>query len=240
MSTLLLRLVGPMQSWGGQSRFYQRDTELEPTKSGVLGLVCAAMGIPRSNDAALTELASLEMGVRVDREGVVCRDYQTVGGGSWPGLQRYRVTKAGGGLYPHPVESTRYYLSDAGFLVALGGPRQILEKVHAALKNPVWPLYLGRKAFVPSEPVWLPDGVLDLEPMDALSSYEFIATPRRRGGQDGGQLRLRAVLECAPNEGQPRMDQPVSFSLGRRQFAVRYVKTQWIDAKHLTKRTQNP
>ena len=40
MSTLLLRLAGPMQSWGVQSRFSVRDTGLEPSKSGVIGLLC--------------------------------------------------------------------------------------------------------------------------------------------------------------------------------------------------------
>jgi len=43
MPTLLLRLAGPMQSWGLSSRFTIRDTSLEPSKSGVLGLLCAAL-----------------------------------------------------------------------------------------------------------------------------------------------------------------------------------------------------
>ena len=41
MSVLLLRLSGPMQSWGVQSRFTVRDTGLEPSKSGVVGLIAA-------------------------------------------------------------------------------------------------------------------------------------------------------------------------------------------------------
>jgi CRISPR system Cascade subunit CasD len=49
MPTLLLRLVGPMQSWGTTSRFDQRDTGKEPSKSGVIGLVAAALGIDREN-----------------------------------------------------------------------------------------------------------------------------------------------------------------------------------------------
>ena len=47
MNTLLLRLAGPMQSWGTQSRFTIRDTGYEPSKSGVIGLLCAALGKPR-------------------------------------------------------------------------------------------------------------------------------------------------------------------------------------------------
>ncbi|MBI5033526.1 MAG: type I-E CRISPR-associated protein Cas5/CasD [Chloroflexi bacterium] len=71
MNTLLLRLVGPMQSWGVASDFKERDTLREPSKSGVIGLLCAALGKPRAekpNDgfATLAELSDLVMGVRVD------------------------------------------------------------------------------------------------------------------------------------------------------------------------------
>lgn len=78
MATLLLRLQGPMQSWGTTSRFDERDTQLEPSKSGVLGLVCAALG--RDRHEPVDDLAVLRMGVRVDQEGVPMRDYQTATG----------------------------------------------------------------------------------------------------------------------------------------------------------------
>ena len=44
MSILLLRLAGPMQSWGTQSRFLVRDTGMEPSKSGVIGLLSPLWG----------------------------------------------------------------------------------------------------------------------------------------------------------------------------------------------------
>ncbi|MEW6316028.1 MAG: type I-E CRISPR-associated protein Cas5/CasD, partial [Pseudomonadota bacterium] len=78
MPTLLLRLAGPMQSWGTTSRFDQRDTGKEPSKSGVIGLLAAALGIDREvwNDE-LKSLSALTMAVRHDRPGVLKRDYQT-------------------------------------------------------------------------------------------------------------------------------------------------------------------
>ena len=48
MTVLLMRLAGPMQSWGTRSRFGNRDTGLEPSRSGVIGLLCAALGRPRA------------------------------------------------------------------------------------------------------------------------------------------------------------------------------------------------
>src|ERR1019366_10448139 len=98
--TLLLRLAGPMQSWGLDSRFDDlRDTGLEPSKSGVLGLVCAALGKPGDDQPgywpSLAELVSLRMGVRVLREGTLRVDFQTAGGGEF-GRKSYGVWKASG------------------------------------------------------------------------------------------------------------------------------------------------
>ena len=75
MSVLLMRLAGPMQSWGTRSRFSNRDTGLEPSRSGVIGLLCAALGRPR--EAPLDDFLPLKMAVRVDREGRLMRDYHT-------------------------------------------------------------------------------------------------------------------------------------------------------------------
>ena len=68
MTTLLMRMRAPMMSWGDHSRFTIRDTRREPTKSAVIGLLCAALGRPRLEP--VDDLAALKMGVRIDREGV--------------------------------------------------------------------------------------------------------------------------------------------------------------------------
>src|SRR5258706_11213757 len=102
MSTLLLRLAAPMQSWGTQSRFVVRDTGLEPSKSGVIGLLCAALGRPR--EAPMEDLARLRMGVRVDREGVMQTDYHTAGGWHRRADAGYGVARFGGGP-PDPLVS---------------------------------------------------------------------------------------------------------------------------------------
>jgi len=115
--TLLLRLTGPMQSWGLQSRFTVRDTAREPTKSGVIGLVCAALG--RQREAPVDDLGQLQMGVRVDREGTLARDYQTAGGARHG--ESYGVATVDN-KKPGTVISNRYYLADADFLVGPGWP----------------------------------------------------------------------------------------------------------------------
>ncbi len=212
MNTLLLRLSGAMQSWGVQSRFGVRDTGLEPSKSGVLGLVCAALGIDRADDATLSELAQLKMGVRVDREGTLKVDYHTA----------KNVLKAGGGIKDTEL-SNRYYLANAIFLAALAGDElDWLERIHAALRNPVWPLFLGRKAFVPGEPLWLEDGLKPGQTLEvALKEYHSLsARPVPE--------RLRLVLEDQKNGSAVRSDQPLSFAPGNRRFAPRRLKVAFM------------
>src|SRR3954469_17094930 len=75
---LLLRLEGPLQSWGTRSRWDVRDTAPEPTKSGIIGLLGCALGYPLY-DPRLEQLSNaLRFGVRIENAGAVITDYQTV------------------------------------------------------------------------------------------------------------------------------------------------------------------
>lgn len=212
MNTLLIRLSAPMQSWGTQSRFTVRDTGLEPSKSGVLGLLCAALGIDREDDAGLQPLTYLRMGVRVDREGLLRVDYHTA-----------KDVRMANGKIKDTELSNRYYLANAVFLVGLESEDlALLEKIQAALQKPVWALFLGRKAFVPGEPVLLGDGLRKGETLEqALESYPTLCPPEKN--------KLRVVLEDT-NGAIVRTDQPLSFSRERRKFAPRRVSVTFYDA----------
>lgn len=203
MDTLLIRLIAPLQSWGVQSLYDDRDSAREPSKSGVIGLLCAALGRPRWQDVA--DLAALGMGVRVDREGTLRMDYQTA-----------RVPDKS-------VVSRRAYLSDAAFLVDLEGELPLLNELQQALVHPHWVLYLGRKAFPPAEPIWLPDGLRVGEDLrTALTGYPRLTPPER-----GGDLRLRFVFEDHRNGETAVADVPISFA--DRRFQVRRLRTEFID-----------
>lgn len=148
LNTVFLRLEGVLQSWGERGRWTVRDTATIPTKSGVIGLIGAAMGI---NDNRLSELSSrLEMGVRVDKPGTLMHDYHTVISG---------VVKSEGGIKggknPETVVSHRYYLNDASFLVALRQSDPVdIKSIAVALQCPKWFLYLGRHCCIPSRPIY--------------------------------------------------------------------------------------
>ena len=212
MATLLMRISAPMQSWGTQSHFSHRDTGREPSKSGIVGLLCAALGRPRNESIA--DLNALKMGVRVDRPGTIQRDYHTAGQGGY-----YKV---GGSIGKNTILSERYYLADAKFLVGLEGDRALLDELWAALKQPTWFLFFGRKAFVPAERVWLPDGLRDADLVEALSDYPWLVKDSKPNEQ------LRLIVE--DDDGAiVRNDQPTQFAFQSRRFLPRYLCQSWVN-----------
>ena len=102
MATLLLRLAAPLQSWGADSKFETRKTNREPTKSGVIGLLAAALGLRRDDAAGLARLNGLHFAVRADREGSLLVDFHTA--------NREEDRKKG----KAPYVTYRHYLQDAG------------------------------------------------------------------------------------------------------------------------------
>lgn len=221
MPTLLLRLVGPMQSWGTASRFDQRDTGKEPSKSGVVGLIAAALGIDRANWVDLEPLAGLTMGVRHDRPGIQKRDYQTAGCARGDAITTADGKPAKGGVISH-----RFYLADAAFLVGLEGEDQdLLNRIHSALRNPFWPLVLGRRSYTPSESIWMPDALSGRNLREALVHYPWIGTLHL--WEKERPARLLVSLESDDGSGGLRMDQPLS-SFAERRFGGRNVRSEWV------------
>ena len=209
MSTLLLRLAAPMQSWGAEAKFDRRTTERTPTKSGVTGLVAAALG--RRRDESTEDLAALRFGVRTDREGVLLRDYHTA--------------KSARSAYV----TNRYYLSDAVFLAALEGDFELLQKIEYALSHPVFPLFLGRRSCPPAGRVSL--GIRERATLEeALLSEPALAQPR------GGNGRLRILAETA-GDGEYTYflrDVPLSYNQEHRRFGFRRAREYTVPRREAT------
>jgi CRISPR system Cascade subunit CasD len=206
MATLLIRLVGPLQSWGLFSRFDERDTASEPTKSGVLGLIAAALGRDRSAD--ISDICALRFGVRCDVPGMLVRDYHTA----------LDVISAKGGSHG-TVVSNRYYLSGAAFWAGLEGDESVVTTCHSALRAPRWPIFLGRKACPPSIPLYDPNGVTDQPLLAALAKCAYL-------GKGEPPARLRVLLDDPAGRLQ-RPDQPLGpFAL--RRFGNRMVGEEFV------------
>lgn len=177
MTGLLLRLAGPMQSWGDHSTFSMRDTATVPTRSALIGIIAAAQGRRRGDP--VSDLLALDFTVRVDRPGTIVHDFHTVGGGRLP--ERTVPTAEGGRREKGKttIVSRRFYLADAVFIVAVTGPDSMVDQVHKALTRPVWAPYLGRRS-CPVEHPFLLSGPIS----DAVGHLEHLPLNRRRPGDD--------------------------------------------------------
>lgn len=211
MAVLLLRLAGPMQAWGVKSRFTVRATELAPTKSGVIGMLAAAVGRRRTDP--IEDLLTLRFGVRKDQPGSVIRDFHTA------------VPTDGG--KPMPL-SNRYYLVDAVFLAGIEGDRVLLEGIDEALQHPAFPLYLGRRSCPPTHPVSL--GLREAALLDALRAESWLASEwfrrRHRNGFDAEILIDQDAMPVGERTGGVRgsRDIPLSFDPRRRDYGFREVE----------------
>lgn len=208
MPTLLLRLAGPLQSWGCGSRFDFRDTDSVPTQSGVIGLIASAMGIKRYDQAKLAEIARLRMGVLVERKGKLLVDYHTAMGA---------VKADGTSDEKETIQSQRQYLCDAEFLVGLeSSDEKLLRDIEHHLCFPTWQPFLGRKSCPPSKPIFV-----DLVPTNLQDTFESPATLRNCGVKPGEH---RLVIQSDDPQAALRLDVPIDFE--QRIFSVRTVITQ--------------
>ena len=249
--TLLLRLAGPLQSWGVSSRFSIRETLNEPTKSGVVGLLCAALGWDRAapthtiagRPRPLADLAALPFGVRVVQAGTMRRDYHT----AQQVLRAKAKLKPGkppaGGDLQETVLSERFYLSDAYFLAGFESEdMELLQALDQALAQPYWPLALGRKAFVPSLPVRYatrtPNAASPAttsivsqplaEALLAADDPAWYTLPRQRSRRELIKFPLhRLVLEAGADAANPATIQAAAATAGHQLAAGRSV--QYLD-----------
>ena len=222
-NTLFLRLEGPLQSWGDNSKFVIRRTYEAPSKSGVMGLICCAMGVPRqAAPCRLRELNELRMGVRIDRRGTRWWDYHTVGAKIGVLRADGEGIKRTGGAKDDPIETLitrREYLCDASFLVALQGDPEVIGHIRHGLTSPVWPVFLGRKSCPPATPVLAGEA-----PCAGLLAALRHKCWRPRYNSDERAREKRVALPCliewrasregatAPDDAEVWYDTPKSFA----------------------------
>jgi CRISPR system Cascade subunit CasD len=240
-AVLVLRLAGPLQSWGLRSSFNRRETNAEPTKSGVIGLLAAAAGLSREDP--LDDLVPLRLGVRVDQAGTLLRDYHTVSDYRGRPLLQSGVNAKGVQRPTSPVKHThvtvRYYLQDAVFVAGVAGPRALVDTLDHAVRAPAFPLALGRRSCPPTQPVSLGvhegdlAAVLEAQPWQASgTARDRIVRRRQRERGDSRQapparIDLPATVED-PAGDDVLHDAPVSFDPRTRAFTERRVRHCWL------------
>ncbi|TCJ32311.1 type I-E CRISPR-associated protein Cas5/CasD [Parafrankia sp. BMG5.11] len=245
---LVLRLAGPLQSWGGASMFNRRDTQPEPTKSGLIGLLAAAQGRRRTDP--IEDLLELAFGVRTDQPGTLLRDYHTVSDYRGRPLPSAAVSAKGLQKPTSPAKHThiteRYYLQDAVFVVAVRAPDPLLAALTDAVGAPAFPLALGRRSCPPTHPLLLrpPGGGSGPgwvgSPLEVLAEVPWQASRAHRGRLANLKPQPRAIdlpVSVDDPEGEDvRRDlpasslpgAPASFDPRHRAFTSRRVHQDWV------------
>ena len=221
MSSLVLLLTGPLQSWGHASPGPRhRDTLGHPTRSGVIGLLASALGVPHGGDLAWAD--PLDVAVRVDQPGTRVTDYHTVGGG-YRTARLIKAEPAKGKTTPKETRDTivthRVYLADAAFTVTVTGPD--VDRLHAAVRAPHWAPFLGRKSCPPGMPVAV--GVTGADP---ATVHERLPLYRRLKPWQQEQDVTVDVISTATDPGEATgtlTDVPVTFHRHDRAWAERAV-----------------
>ena len=159
-SYLLLWLEAPLQSWGFDSRFGRRGTLEFPTKSGILGMLCCALGAGGEQRELLMEMGPLRQTVLSFRKSkereVLLRDFHMVGSGyddqnPWETLLIPKKSDGKAAVGGGSKITYRDYLQDAAFATILEVLPEKTALFADALTNPCWDIYFGRKCCAPTD-----------------------------------------------------------------------------------------
>lgn len=146
---LILKLQGTMQAWGTHTYEDYRPSNIFPTRSAVVGLLGACIGIERDDIKARESLnASFTLTVRADirkdKKGkplktVRITDYHTV----------LDARKVDGTARKDAIVSQREYLCDSEFTLALAFHPNAgygIEEIKKAVRKPKYTPFLGRRS----------------------------------------------------------------------------------------------
>ena len=213
---LILKLDGVMQSWGGHTYEDWRPTELFPTRSGLLGLLGACLGIDRQNIERLNALAlsvkfTIRSDFRSDQNGNhfdslrLC-DYHTI----------EHARKVDGTENKNPVQSYRWYLFDALFTIAveeLPDASIPLDLIAERIRKPIYTPFLGRRSCPLSRPL------LDRE--DSILGKTFEAQSAFRALEKSGSGGTVIYSESPSDQKLRLRDVPIYGRI--RRFTTREV-----------------
>lgn len=210
MKTILLKLKGPMQSWGTSSHFETRNTDYYPSKSAVIGIIAASFGYRRDQEQKIKELNELDFALRVDQPGTLLRDYHIA--------QKYKKT----GEFERTYVTNRYYMEDAVFVAAISHANdQQVEEIYEALQHPYFSPFMGRR----SCPVPL-DFIIKITEEDAITALEKLewqAAEWYKKKYADYRAEIYADKALLPQGiATMRKDYVISFSQKERKFGPRF------------------
>jgi CRISPR system Cascade subunit CasD len=216
---LILKLDGVMQGWGGHTYEDWRPTELFPTRSGLLGLLGACLGIDRQDIERLNALASsVQFTIRAENrkdpdgkflDSLRLCDYHTI----------EHARKVDGKPNENPVQSYRWYLFDAPFTVAveeISDAPVALNVIAEKIRKPIFTPFLGRRSCPLSRPLLDREDSPLGKPFEAKSALEAL----EKSGMDGSVIYTESS-ELSTDQKLRMRDVPIYGRI--RRFATREV-----------------
>lgn len=205
MRYLVFQLQAPLSSWGESAVGEYRGTAEHPTQSALLGLLGAALGLLRDDEAAHAALRDgYGFAMALLSGGSLLRDYHTAQVPPRSALKgRPQATRRHELAVPKTslstILSTRDYRQNAASMVAMqarddGTAPHTLADLASALRHPKFTLYLGRKACVPAAPLW-PHVIEAASAQAAFAAYAGLFEAARSAAAD---RQGRAPLEPLP------------------------------------------
>lgn len=160
---LIIKLQGAMQAWGGHTYEDYRPSLIFPTRSAIVGLLGACLGIEREDTQSLKVLnESFQLTVRANKRKIEQRESSQ----DKPPVSMQKITdfhtvqqarKSDGKPRPEAIVSRREYLCDAEFTLALAFIKDTdygLERVKQAIQKPVYTPFLGRRSCPIQRPLY--------------------------------------------------------------------------------------
>lgn len=210
MKTLLLKMSGPLQTWGTSSRFETRHTDFYPSKSAIIGIISACLGYKR-DDNRILKLNELDFAVRIDQDGNIFRDYHIA--------QKFKPN----GDFDRTYVTNRYYMEDAVCIVSISHSEEIfIKEIENALRYPYFQPFMGRRSI----PLPL-DFIIDSTDDSAVESlknlpWQAMEWYKKRSPKE---INLSIYADADLIEGgvkNIRRDKVISFSQKERKFGPRY------------------
>lgn len=167
MNGFILHLQGPMMSFADTGFGQLREAGPFPSRSVVLGIIAAALGLERGDTRLLDLHQRMRVHVGTARAGTLLVDYHTVLPTGYGAYDPTRLRRPG--AEGNPVLTDRGYHVDSHFVALISsddGP--MIDDCRAALHNPIFTGYLGRRSCVPSTPL-IPEDASGPTVIDALS-----------------------------------------------------------------------
>ena len=211
LDCLALYLDAPLQSWGSQSRFDRRTSFSFPTRSGIIGIICAAMGIDREDATALQRFSKLKIIMLMFQSRGRLTDFHTVGGGWDKKHDPGHIVRTAQGKIGTTVITKREYLQDTQFGVLLTGGLSFLKELEMALLNPQWGIWLGRKSCIPATPIY--QGIFPDRESAEVHLSKIAGVPVQRTMEEA---------DCFEEGNDTLNDIPIDFA--KRQYAPRRIR----------------